>query len=128
MRCGKPGEIDRDRRRLAFLAFAAVVAIVVFVVVFVAMNRRRFGDERVGDVGPQRDHEGPHRLRKAQVELQRVIDRVEVAGRNEVQVFPLRIPGRSAVGPQRRRRIVHLVVASESTIRMIEVSCAGDQA
>ena len=70
------------------------------------MDRRRLGDERIGHVGAQGYDERPHRLWKAQVELKRVVHWMEVARRNEVEILSLRIPGRRAVRPQRRGRIV----------------------
>ena len=95
-------EIDRDRGR--FLHLLRIVAIVVVI----AVQRPRFRNEGTGHVVPQRHGKRALRLRKTQVELQRVVDRVKVAAGNEVQVPAVGIPSRRAVHAQRRRHVVRL--------------------
>ena len=77
-------------------------------VIVVAVDRLRLRHERRGYVVAQRDDERPAGLREAQVELQRVVDRIEVARRDEVEVLAVGIPRRRTVDAQRRRDVVHL--------------------
>ena len=106
MRCGEAVGVDRHRRRLLLRgAFVVVAVVVVVVVVLVRVQRRGHRDERVGDVAAQGGDVRAHRVREAEVELQRVVDRVEVARRDEVEVLAFGIPGRRAILAQRLGRI-----------------------
>ncbi len=99
-----PVEVDLHVRRL--LRFAVLRASVI--VVAILMNRLRLRHERRRHVVAQRYDEWPAGLREAQVELQRIVDRVEVARRDEIQILAVRIPDRRLIRPQRRRNVVDL--------------------
>ena len=92
--------LDDDRR----LDVALVVRLVV-VVVTVFVQRRGLGDERVRERLAQGHQIRAPRLGEAELELQRVVHRMKVARREEVEVVALRIPGRRTVLAQRARRV-----------------------
>ncbi len=97
-------EVDFDPRR--FLGFFLLfVGLLAFVIVF-AMNRSRLGRKRIRHVRAQREQEGPLRLRKAQIELQRIVDRIEIARGNEIEIFAFGIPSRTLVHAHARRHVV----------------------
>ena len=63
----------------------------------------RVEDKRVGQVGAQRDQVGAHPPREAQVQMQRIVDRVELAETEKVEVVAVRVEGRRDVAQQRAR-------------------------
>src|SRR5579872_1297664 len=98
---GNAVEIDFDLRRFRFLTD-------LIVGMMLAMERRGLWDEGRGYVFAQRDREGTHRKRKAQIELKRIIDRIEIARRQKIQIVAVGIPSNVGVDTQRRSDVMLL--------------------